>query len=330
MGCHREPEVGPRDATVARDAVIDRPTARGASIDASGAPRVDAADARDARDAPDARDASADAVDGWSTPTVQCSGHRLHDQVERTAKPCLPRTVERVRLWAPDAVVVLGGGMLADGDPSCATVQRGYLAGQLLDALSPPPVVVLSGNGTSGRPRRLDASDVRCVRARIVGEAEASPRASSGSRARAARAAGAVSEGQERAMTEAEAMCAVVLRRTEPSRRDATLARLRFESRAMSTEQNALFTRPMIAAGGFARVLVLTSPVIKRFGRGLDVHADRALDAFRTTRRDGRWSLASLGCPIFSGVATWFDFEAVPSMPEGMRSAQPPPRLVRR
>ncbi len=321
-GCARAPEPKPRalDATVARDVAIDGPARRDAATDARRSSRLDAA-----IDGADAGDASADAADGWTTPTVQCLGHRLHDEVERTAKPCLPRTIERVRLWNPDAVVVLGGGMLPDGDPSCATVQRGYLAGQLLDALTPPPVVFLSGNGTSGHPHRLDALDARCVRARIVGEAEASPRASTASRARAARAADAVLDGQVRAMTEAEAMCAVVLQRTEPSRRDATLARLRFENRAMSTEQNALLTRPMIAAGGFARVLVLTSPVIKRFGRGLDVHADRALDAFRTVRRGGRWSLAGLGCPIFSGVATWFDFEPVPSMPEGMRSAQPPP-----
>ncbi len=277
----------------------------------------------DHRDAGDVIDASGGGDGGWVTPTVQCTGHRLHDSIERVAKPCLPRTIERVRLWSPDAVVVLGGGMNPDGEPSCATVQRGYLAGQLLDSLAPPPFIVLSGNGTSGHPHRLDALDVQCIRARIVGEAAASPRASNASRARAARVANAVFEGQLAAMTEAEAMCAVVLQRTEPNRRDEALARLRFENHAMTTEQNATLSRPFITAGRFGRVLVLTSPVIKRFGRGIDVHADRALDAFRTVRRDGRWALAGLGCPIFQGVSTWFDFEPVASMPEGMRSTQP-------
>jgi hypothetical protein len=278
--------------------------------DAATPSRAPASDAGAARPAPA----------GWTPPEVRCRGHALQHDVVRRAKACPARTVGRVTQWAPDAVVVLGGGMLSDGAPNCATVQRGYIAAQLDEALrGAPPTFVFSGYGGDSRaPAVMDESDARCVAARLRQESAAARGASA--RQRLAREADGLREGAPRAMTEADAMCAVMLRRTEPTRRDALLGRVRFEARATTTAQNALFTRPALAAGRFRRVLVLTSPVLKRFGRGADLHADRALEGFQFARRGGGWALAAVGCPIVegAGIHTWYRFEATTTMPGGM------------
>jgi len=279
-----------------------------------------AADAREALAADADAVAVADAAPVWVAPEARCVGHARDRDVVRTAKFCPVRTVERVARWAPDAVVVLGGGMRASGAPGCGTVQRGYLAAQLDDALrGAPPTFVFSGAGNDTHAlAAMDEADARCVAARVRQSAAAAR--SSSQRQRLAREADAVTAGASRVMTEADAMCAVMLRRTEPARRDALLARVRFEARSSTTGQNALFTRPLLAAGRFRRVLVLTSPVLKRFGRGADLHADRAFGGFQAARRGGGWALAAVGCPIVQGVGvqTWYAFEPVPTMPEGM------------
>ncbi len=297
------------------------------ALDASARPDVarPVAAVKDA--AADARDAAAVAVavaapspPAWVAPEARCVGHARNRDVVRTAKFCPVRTVARVAQWAPDAVVVLGGGMLASGAPGCATVQRGYLAAQVDDALrAAPPTFVFSGAGNDRHAlAAMDEADARCVAARVRQSAAAA--GSSAQRQRLTREADAIAAGASRVMTEADAMCAVMLRRTEPARRDALLARVRFEARSSTTGQNALFTRPILAAGRFRRVLVLTSPVLKRFGRGADLHADRAFGGFQAARRGGGWALASVGCPIVQGpgVQTWYAFEPVPTMPAGM------------
>jgi len=263
---------------------------------------------------------AAPAAPAWEAPEVRCVGHARSRDVERRAKACPARTVGRVAQWAPDAVVVLGGGMLSDGSPNCATAQRGFLAAQLDEALaSAPPAFVFSGAGNGSRATKsMDESDARCVAARLRQESAAAR--SSGERQRLAREADGVHAGVTRVMYEADAMCAVMLRRTEPSRRDGLLARVRFEARSSTTAQNAVFTRPLLAAGRYRRVLVLTSPVLKRFGRGADLHADRAFGGFQLARQGGRWALGAVGCPIVEGpgVHTWYQFEPTDTMPEGM------------
>ncbi len=88
------------------------------------------------------------AAPAWTPPEARCMGHALRRDVVRRAKACPARTVGRVTQWAPDAVVVLVGGMLSDGAPNCATVQRGYLAAQLDEAMrDAPPTFVFSGSG---------------------------------------------------------------------------------------------------------------------------------------------------------------------------------------
>ena len=263
---------------------------------------------------------AAPAVPVWAPPEVQCTGHALQRDVVRRAKACPARTVARVTQWAPDAVVVLGGGMLSNGAPNCATVQRGFITAQLDEAMrDAPPTVVFSGSGGHSRAAALmDESDARCVSARLRQESTAARGASA--RRRLAREADGLRAGAARAMTEADAMCAVALRRTEPARREGFLGRVRFEARSTTTVQNALFTRPLLAAGRFQRVLVLTSPVLKRFGRGADLHADRALEGFQFARRGAGWALAAVGCPIVKGVGihTWYRFEPTTTMPQGM------------
>jgi hypothetical protein len=304
LGC-RVTQADALDASARRD--VARPPA---------APKDAAADVRDAAAVDVPRDAAAPA---WVAPEARCTGHTRDRDVVRTAKFCPVRTVGRVTQWAPDAVVVLGGGMLSDGRPNCATVQRGYLAAQLDDALrAAPPTFVFSGAGNDSRAlAAMDEADARCVAARIR---QSAATGSAAQRQRLAREADGVAAGRSWVMTEADAMCAVMLRRTEPARRDEVLARVRFEPRATTTVQNALFTRPMLVAGHFQRVLVLTSPVLKRFGRGVDLHADRAFGGFQALRRGGPWALAAVGCPIVmgAGVQTWFQFEPTSTMPEGM------------
>lgn len=256
----------------------------------------------------------------WRPPEAHCVGHSRSREVLRRAKGCPDRTVEHVVEWQPDAIMVLGGGMRADGSPSCATVQRGFLAAQLDEALATtPPTFIFSGAGNDSRTAKvMDDEDARCVAARL--RQEATSTRSSMERQRLAREADTVRAGGSWVMFEADAMCAVMLRRTDPSRRATLLPRVRFEAQATTTAQNALFTRPILAEGHFRRVLVLTSPVLKRFGRGSDLHADRALGGFQRVRGNGGWALAAVGCPLLEGpgVYTWYQFERTDTMPEGM------------
>jgi hypothetical protein len=265
-------------------------------------------------------DATADVVPRWQPPVVQCMGHRLDEDIARETRPCLPRTVERIRQWKPDAMVVLGGGMLSNGEGNCATIQRGYLAGQMAEAFENVQLI-LSGNGHSAHAVEITPWMARCIQTRIQrAPDETTNTPTEAQHVRALRDASAIVAGQRRTLTEAEAMCAVMIERTQPDRREGVLARVHFEDRSWSTDQNARFTRPMIVRGGYERVLVLTSPVLKRFGRGIDPHADRALEGFQSVRGRGTWALAAVGCPLHGGLSTYYKFEAVPWMPEGMSS----------
>lgn len=240
-------------------------------------------------------------------PPMQCHGWRGNRQIDRTLRSCRQREVDEVMRWNPDALVVLGGGVLSSGDPNCATAQRGFSAWQIFESMHRQTTVILSGRGGAREAQRLDDASVRCLRARA--ESTLGPRPTRTAQRRVQTESDRVARERRAMVTEADLMCAVMLRRAPPAEWDSVVSRLQFETRSMSTDQNAQFTAPMLARDHRARVLVVTSPVLKRHNRGVDDHAERAINDFRQHRGAGTWELGTIGCPTYSGFLTTLEIE---------------------
>jgi uncharacterized SAM-binding protein YcdF (DUF218 family) len=242
-----------------------------------------------------------------------CRGWRQR-RAEAPLGECAGPMVDRVKQWSPDALVVLGGGLQLDGQPNCATAERGFIAAQLFTALESRPLLVFTGHASRWIRRRVDAEDVRCIRARLaqgpLGEDVPAW----------AREQGEPSERALYAVSEAESMCAVMLRALPEAQRDAVLERARFDVRARDTVENARYTREFLIDAQVERALVVTSPFINPSNWRYYPHADRALHAFRSVRRDAPYALAALACPRSMKRAPWFEFERVDGYDGPLRS----------
>jgi uncharacterized SAM-binding protein YcdF (DUF218 family) len=243
---------------------------------------------------------------------------------------CPESTVERVVRWAPDALVVLGGGLRLDGQPNCATAERGFIAAQLFVALEGRPTLVFTGHGSRWIRRAVDWADARCIAARLE---EQKRRQDDGSDAAAlaeggyeevlpswVRAQRAPREGERFAVSEAESLCAVMLRAVPESMRPLVLARARFDVRARDTVENARYTRAALLEAHSTRALVVSSPFIDPRSWTYHVHADRALAAFRGARRGAHYALGALACPRALRRAPWFELEPVEGYDGALRS----------
>ncbi len=233
---------------------------------------------------------------------------------ESPLRTCPTATERRVVRWNPDALVVLGGGLRRDGQPNCATAQRGFIAAQMFTALEGAPALVFTGHASRWIRRRVDESDVRCVRARMAQGPldESAPRW--------ARELRAPSPGEAFSMSEAESMCAVVLRAVAPSMRERVLDRARFDVRAGDTVQNARFTRGFLVDERAERVLLLSSPFVNPSTGKRYPHADRALSAFRRARNGAQYALAGVACGRRRGSLPYFYFDPTAENPEPQRS----------
>lgn len=242
-------------------------------------------------------------------PSERCESPHHGHPVQHELAPCAAEDVEAVLRWRPDALVVLGGGLLLDDEPSCATAQRARAAEQLFVALQREVDLVLSGQGPSRAPIHLDDAESECLRARLEVELE-SHDAPAFERSRARDELATVLGTDRATLTEADGMCAAILRRIPRAQWSATLRRVRFEPRSSDTVQNAVFSTPLLEQRRFARVLVLTTPVLHADGT-VDNHALRALEDFRRARAQaqGRYRLAALGCPFVGGGPRWSLFE---------------------
>ncbi|MBL8682033.1 MAG: YdcF family protein [Myxococcales bacterium] len=227
---------------------------------------------------------------------------------------CPSAMVERVLAYNPDALVVLGGGLRLDGTANCATAERGYIAAQLFVALDASPLLVFTGHASRWIRRKVDAADVSCIAARIAQGAlgEDVPRW--------AREQGEPRVGERYAVSEAESMCAVMLRALPEERHAAILERSRFDVRARDTVENARYTRAFLVERGAQRALVVTSPFIHPGTWKYYPHADRALRAFRGVRRDAGYALAAMACPRSARRAPWWEFEPVEGWTGPLRS----------
>lgn len=228
--------------------------------------------------------------------------------------PCAPRIVERIKRWTPDAIVVLGGGLLRNGQSNCATAERGYVAAQLFMQLPEKPKLILTGRASRWIRRRLDEFDLRCVQASIA-QGLPGPDAPWWTRHQPAAVLHA-----SYAVSEAEALCSVMLRALPEAQREAALLHTVFETRAGDTVQNARKTRHLLVASNAQRVLVLTSPFFDRAHHHYQAHGDRALKAFRWSRRDAGYRLASVACPRHRGGSPYWYFENITPGGEPERS----------
>lgn len=297
-----------RSGPASRDGGGPRASATAALVAATPTPAATPSrTADDEDDGPDDPPEAAPAPAARREPPMQCHGWRGNRQIDRTLRSCRQREVDEVVRWNPDALVVLGGGVLSTGDPNCATAQRGYSAWQVFDALHRETTVILSGRGGAREATRLDDASVRCLRARA--EATLGARPTRAAQRRVQAEVDRVTRERRSQVTEADLMCAVMLRRAPRDAWDQTVAHLQFEARSMSTDQNAQFTAPMLARDHRARVLVVTSPVLKRHGRGVDDHAERAINDFRQHRGAGTWELGTIGCPTYGGFLTTLEIE---------------------
>lgn len=235
---------------------------------------------------------------------LRCRGWRQR-RAEAPLGECAQPMVDRVLAWRPDALVILGGGLQLNGEANCATAERGYIAAQLFVALEARPLLVFSGHASRWIRRRVDAADVRCINARIAQGALGRdvPQWARDQREPA--------EDERYSVSEAESMCAVVLRALPEAMHSAVLERARFDVRARDTFENAKFTREFLVAAEAQRALVVTSPYINPSTWRYYPHADRALTAFRRVRRDGGYALAALACPRTQRRDPWFEFEPV-------------------
>ncbi len=227
---------------------------------------------------------------------------------------CPATMVERVLAFHPDALVVLGGGLRRDGTANCATAERGYIAAQLFVALEARPMLVFSGHASRWIRRKVDRADAACIAARIAQGplGQEVPRW--------AREQGEPRVGDRFAVSEAESMCAVMLRAVPEAMRDLVIERARFDVRAGDTVENARFTRGLLVERATQRALVVTSPFINPHTMKYYPHADRALRAFRGVRRDGGYALGAMACPRSARRAPWWEFEWVEGWAGPLRS----------
>ena len=81
------------------------------------------------------------------------------------------------------------------------------------------------------------------------------------------------------------------------------------EPRSANTVQNVARTTPLLTAGDFARVVVVSTPTY-RFGGRIENHAHRAWELFRRRRpADAHFRLGAIACPFGNGGPTWSAFE---------------------
>jgi hypothetical protein len=235
---------------------------------------------------------------------LTCRGWRQR-RAEAPLGECAQPMVERVLAWRPDALVVLGGGLQRDGQANCATAERGFIAAQLFVALDSRPLLVFTGHASRWIRRRVDEADVRCIRARIaqgpLGEDVPVW----------AREQGEPNERELYAVSEAESLCAVMLRALPEDRRESVIERARFDVRAGDTVENARFTKAFLLDAEVERAMVVTSPFIHPGTWRYYPHADRALHAFRAVRRGAPYALGAMACPRSMKRAPWFEFEPV-------------------
>ena len=291
-----------------------------AGEDPQGEEELDGAEQNDEADPSGVSAANVDPVDGvagedelapasesGSEGSPRCTSRRRGKRIVRTMQFCPADTTAAIARWRPDTVVVLGGGLVFGGEPGCATSQRAHAAWQLFERLGRRTTLLLSGRGPGEPSRVFDDAGVACERARMA-QALAD--------ARAHRPWHAVDEERKLARfesshrgapTEAEQMCAAIVRHYPRAEWEAVLARLRFENGSRTTIENVRFSTPMLRRMGSRRVLVLSTPVL---GRRLDNHPSRALYGFRWARgSESDYALAAVGCPFVNGGPAWSEFE---------------------
>ncbi len=215
------------------------------------------------------------------------------------------RIAERIARWQPDTIVVLGGGLLRNGQANCATAERGYVAAQLFMQLTTRPTMVFTGRASRWIRRRLDEFDLRCVQASV---AQGLPGIESPAWTRQQ---GTPILNASYAVSEAETLCATMLRTLPESERESALAHAKFEVRARDTVENARKTRQILLRTHAQRVLILTSPFINHERHTYQAHGDRALHAFRALRQGAPYALASFACPRHRGTTPYWYFESL-------------------
>lgn len=251
------------------------------------------------RSAPDAR---AD-----FTPWGTCDGRVARGGYVHHLAPCPASIVDEARRWRPDALVALGGGILAPNRPACSTVQRAMVTAQLFDALGRAPWLVLSGEGPVEPARPLSPRELTCVRSRLAQE-RAHPDAPRGmiteEIARLARDGAA-------SLTEADYLCAQILDAQRGAAwQGAALSRMLFEPRSRSTIENAQRASVILRRRDIRRAVIVSTPVV-RDGREVDNHPRRALHDFQVDRARAlhRSALGAVGCPDREDGVVWRSFE---------------------
>jgi len=224
-------------------------------------------------------------------------------------RECPANIVNETVLWHPDVIVVLGGGILAPGQPGCATAQRAFAAHELFEALGRAPWLLLSGHGPVEPARAVDDIEARCVEERYRQEL-AAPALEGVTRDVINRDGSEFARARSAALTEADYLCAGILAFYPRDVRAAIVTHLLFEPRSTSTLENANFSTPILGARRCGRALILSTPVVHA-DHSIDNHPARALEDFRRDRKRGVHAtrLGAVGCPFDQGGPPWSEFE---------------------
>lgn len=228
--------------------------------------------------------------------------------ITTTLEECPSDLTSAVIGWNPDVLVVLGGGILPIGQPGCATMQRALTAQRVFERLARRPYLVLSGRGPRRPQRDLDEAELTCALARRARDI-ASPSIDASERRALREDTRTLQRTRRRNLTEAEYMCAVILRQYPADERPSVLARMIFEAKSMSTAENVSRSTPILVRRAFRRVLVVSTPAFPAPGV-VDDHTRRAVAGFRAARPSpAAYRVSGLTCPYRSGGNAWALFE---------------------
>ena len=259
---------------------------------------------------PDAGDIPRDGSVPWTPngPRI-CHSRHLGSLTEHQLLECPANIVNETVVWRPDAIVVLGGGILGPGQPGCATTQRAFAAHQLYEALDRAPSLLLSGHGPVEPARPVDEIEALCVGTRLQQELT-TPELDRATRATIDAESAQLATMRAAPLTEADYMCAAILAFYPQRVRPAVLTHMLFEPRSTSTIENANYSTSILSARHIARALILSTPVVHS-DHSVDNHPARALEDFRRDRKHGVHStrLAAAGCPFIEGGPPWSEFE---------------------
>jgi len=273
-----------------------------------------------------------------TTPTpMQCVTRRGEELINASLGQCSNQVMTEAEQWQPDVIVALGGGILPGGRPGCSTTQRAYSSQQLFERMGRRPWLLLSGRGPRRPVHSPDEAEQFCMALREESEpgahTPAEPHPQHHRRSRRNQTNHLTNNTENNTQTslvntqttnltnnsttpapvlsEAEHMCAVVLRQYPRDQWTDVAGHIILENASMTTRQNVALSTPILVDRGFHRVLVVSTRSL--VWRRADNHARRAVTGFRQARPAWRpYVVSGMSCPFEWTGDEWVAFENPP------------------